>query len=250
METTVLCRSLVAILTLAPAIASASIPIAHCRAGDKTESGLQGQTTQAEIDSGAAAKGFNCNADSVGQYQGEGSSWQLTAWKNCAYFDQRNASNEANRGTVVVDVTDPAHPKPTVWLNDNAMLDPWESLKVNPARQLLAAAQQPSTGFSIYDISADCAHPVKKAFVDIPGNFGHTGQWAPDGNTYYITPLRADISIAPVDTKDASNPKLLACGNGTYGCGTIGFFVVPTDIPLPNWHDVNFRTDGNDAYVT
>src|SRR3954471_13392914 len=134
MKTAMLCRSLVAILTLAPAIASASIPIAHCRAGDKTESGLQGQTTQAEIDTGAAAKGFNCNADIVGQYQGEGSSWQLTAWKNCAYFDQRNNPAETKKGTVVVDVTDPTHPTPIKWLSDPAMIDPWESLKVNPAR--------------------------------------------------------------------------------------------------------------------
>ena len=250
MKTTMRCRVLLALLTLSPALANAAVPLARCRAGDKGESGLQGQTTQAEMDSGAAKNGFNCNTDLVGQYQGEGSSWQLTAWKNCAYFDQRLATNEANRGTVVVDVSDPAHPKPTVWLNDNAMLDPWESLKVNPARQLLAAAQRPSTGFSIYDISTDCTHPVKKAFIDIPGNFGHTGQWAPDGNTYYITPLRADISIVAVDTKDPSNPKLLPCGNGTYGCGSNGFFVAPADIPLPNWHDVEFSKDGNTAYVT
>src|SRR5258705_12402120 len=117
-------------LLLTPTLASASIPIAHCRAGDKTESGLQGLTTPAEIAAGKATAGFNCNADIVGRYQGEGASWQLTAWKNCAYFDQRKNAAETNTGTVVVDVTDPAHPKPTVWLRDNAMLHPWECLKV------------------------------------------------------------------------------------------------------------------------
>ena len=245
-------RGVVALLTVFPlAGASASIPIAHCRQGDKTESGLQGQTTQAEMDSGKVKDGFNCNADMLGRYQGEGSSWQLTAWKNCAYFDQRLASTEAHPGTVVVDVTDPANPKPTVWLSDNAMLDPWESLKVNPARQLLAAGQRPSTGFSIYDISADCKNPVQKSFINIPGMFGHTGQWAPDGNTYYITPLRTDQTIIVVDTKDPANPKLIPCAAGSYGCGSNGFFTAPsTDFGTARWHDVEFSKDGNTAYYS
>jgi hypothetical protein len=97
-------------------MASAAIPVAHCRQGDRTESGLQGLTTPAEIASGAADKGFNCNTDIVGQYQGEGASWQLTAWKNCAYFDQRNynqtgSTTMAHRGTVVLDVSNPASPQ-------------------------------------------------------------------------------------------------------------------------------------------
>src|SRR5439155_15285843 len=133
---------------------------------------------------------------------------------------------------------------------DNAMLDPWESLKVTPARQLLAAGQRPSTGFSIYDISADCKNPVKKSYIDISGSFGHTGQWAPDGKTYYITPLRTDISIEAIDTADAANPKLIPCGAGTQGCGTNQFFTATSDIPYPQWHDLEFSKDGNTAYVT
>jgi hypothetical protein len=249
MKANALALSLVTLSPLFPAVAS--IPIAHCRQGDKTESGLQGQTTAAEISSGAVAQGFNCNADIQGQYQGEGASWQLTAWKNCAYFDQRNNTAELHPGTVVVDVTDPAHPTPTTWLNDAAMIDPWESLKVNPARQLLAAAQQPSNGFSIYDISADCKNPLRKSAVVIPGSVGHSGQWAPDGNTYYITPLGGGgISLEAIDTKDVSAPKALACGQGTYGCGSNGFFTAPSDIPLAAWHDLEFSKDGRTAYIT
>src|SRR3954452_12150689 len=98
-------------LMMLPLAANASIPVAHCRQGDKTESGIQGLTTPAEIAAGKATQGFNCNADVVGQYQGEGASWQLTAWKNCAYFDQRLNAAETNKGTVVMDVSDPTHPK-------------------------------------------------------------------------------------------------------------------------------------------
>src|SRR4051794_15032114 len=58
--------------------AQAAVPKAICRKGDKTESGMQGETTAAERDSGP--KEYNCNADLVGQVQGEGASWQLAAW--------------------------------------------------------------------------------------------------------------------------------------------------------------------------
>ncbi len=77
-----------------------------------------------------------------------------------------NGSTETNPGTVVVDVSDPTHPTPTTWLTASAMIDPWESVKVNPARQLLGGGQRPlnaaspADGFSVYDISADCKHPA------------------------------------------------------------------------------------------
>src|SRR5438132_6212010 len=119
--------------------AIAVVPRPQCDNLDRAETGMSGETTAAEIASGANKLGFTCNTQVVGQYQGEGASWQLAAWKNCAYFDQRLNPAEAHPGTVVMDVSDPANPKPTTWLNTPAMLDPWESLKVNPARQLLAA---------------------------------------------------------------------------------------------------------------
>jgi hypothetical protein len=241
-----------ALFTLIPVLgASASIPIPHCRKGDRTESGLSGETTAAERSSGAAEQGFNCNTDLVGQYQGEGASWQLTAWKNCAYFDQRHpgASGSAelkNPGVVVVDVSNPAQPKATAWLDAPAMIDPWESLKVNATRQLLAGgqrplnAQSPGEGIAIYDIAQDCAHPVLKSAVNLPGSFGHTGQWAPDGNTYYITPIRASPSIVAVDTKDLNDVKVLPNG----------IWTLPSSVPIsPRFHDLEFSKDGNTAYI-
>ena len=55
-----------------------------------------------------------------------------------------------------------------------------------------SARALPGDGFSVYDISADCKNPgLLKSDVHLPGSFGHSGQWAPDGKTFYITPLRA-----------------------------------------------------------
>jgi uncharacterized protein (TIGR03382 family) len=252
------------VLAVLPLSASAATPTATCRTTDRPEHGISGETTADERDGGQAFAGFTCNTDLVGQYQGEGASWQLTAWKNCAYFDQRHPTEgtvsadagplETNPGTVVVDVSDPTHPVPTTWLTASAMIDPWESVKVNPARQLLGAGQRPQTGgpgdgFSDYDITADCKQPALKADVHIPGSFGHTGQWAPDGKTYYITPLRATPSIVAVDVTDPTNPAGIPGGIFTFHL-TDGGTPGPQDLPFSTLHDLEFSKDGNTAYIT
>jgi len=245
--------ALTAAFALLPGIALAGVPHAVCRpSGDRPETGLSGETTLDEIDAGAPALGFKCNADLKGQYQGEGASWQLTAWQKCAYFDQRNpaaggsSANLANPGVVVMDVSDPTNPKATTWLNSPAMIDPWESVKVNPARQLLGGGQRPNgtgpgDGFSVYDISADCTQPALLAAVVLPGSYGHTGQWAPDGMTYYITPLRSSPSIVAVDVSDPNNPAEIPGGLYTF---------LPTELVNPTLHDLEFSKDGNTAYIT
>ncbi len=247
---------ILALVTL-PGLALAAVPAATCRPTDRPETGMSGETTAAERDpdGGTAFRGFKCNTDLVGQYQGEGASWQLTAWKNCAYFDQRhpaagtvfNGPAEAHPGTVVVDVSDPTQPVPTTWLQASAMIDPWESLKVNPTRQLLGGGQRPlnatspADGFSVYDISSNCQFPVLKSDVHLPGSFGHSGQWAPDGKTFYITPLRNSPSIVAVGVDDPTAPAVLP--NGIYTFSS-------TELALPRLHDLEFTKDGNTAYIT
>jgi MYXO-CTERM domain-containing protein len=227
------------ILILTPILsASAAVPRASCRKGDRVESGMQGETTQAEVDSGP--KEYNCNADLVGQSQGEGASWQLAAWKNCAYYDQANNPNGLRQpGTVVVDVSDPAHPVITEHLTEIAMIDPWESLKVNPPRQLLGGAQQPGPGFALYDISVDCRHPILKSSVVLPGSRGHAGQFAPDGKTFYITTITNNPSIVAVDITDTTAPQVIATWVPPSGAS-----------PSPIFHDLEFSKDGNIAYQT
>jgi uncharacterized protein (TIGR03382 family) len=246
-----------------PLTATAAIPTATCRSTDRPETGISGETSAAERDAGLPLQGaFKCNTDLVGQYQGEGASWQLTAWKNCAYFDQRhNAApnpggiTETHPGTVVVDVSDPTHPTPTTWLTASAMIDPWESLKVNNPRQLLGGGQRPLSatspgeGFSVYDISSDCKNPALQSDVVIPGSFGHSGQWAPDGKTFYITPLRATPSIVAIAVDDPAAPAAIPGGIFTFNLmdgGTPG----PQDLPLSTLHDLEFSKDGNTAYIT
>jgi hypothetical protein len=177
----------------------ATVPKATCGPLDRPETGLQGQTPLADRQSGATTQAYNCNLEKVGQFEGEGASWQLTWFGDCAYYDTANNNSPPPQhpGTVVVDVSDPEHPNATAYLTGAAMLDPWESLKVNPQRKLLGATKGPGlslTGsgfavnpndknFTFYDISADCKHPKLLSDVAVEGHIGHTGDFSADGMT-------------------------------------------------------------------
>src|SRR6202043_1757998 len=76
----------------------------------------------------------------------------------CAYHGTSFSTvNRTHLGVPVIEITDPHDPTPTGYLTTTSMLDPWESLKVNERRQLLAADNGHNGGggpeVDIYDIS-------------------------------------------------------------------------------------------------
>ena len=209
---------------------------------------------------------FKCNTDLVGQYQGEGASWQLTAWKNCAYFDQRHP-DQANPGGIREthtrncggrrerpDASDGHHLADG--LGDDRPLGVAEG--ENNPRQLLGGGQRPITGrvpgdgFSVYDISSDCKNPgLPKSNVEgFAGSFGHSGQWAPDGKTFYITPLRARPEHRGHQRRrpgcSGRHPRAASSPSTSLDGGTPG----PQDLPNSTLHDLEFSKDGNTAYIT
>jgi hypothetical protein len=218
-----------------------SVPRAQCGSGDRVETGLQGQTTLADRTSGASQTAYNCNLQLVGQYQGEGAEWQLAWFNDCAYLGTYNNSSKANPGTVVINAADPTKPQLTTYLTARAMIDPWESLKVNEPRKLLGATKGPGFGpsqptdrqFAFYDISADCSHPALLSDIDVPGHTGHAGDWAPDGMTYYGTGA-GGTGFTGMDLTDPRNPKFIWHGAGQQN----------------ETHDISISTDGNRAYLT
>src|SRR5204863_10026196 len=114
----------------------------RCGPGDRPETRLQGQTTGAERESGASALGFKCNLELVGQFEGEGASFGFAWFRKCAYYGTGGGAGAPSPlqmfpGVSVVDGTNPSNPRMTANLTDPAMLEPWESLKVNPKRELL-----------------------------------------------------------------------------------------------------------------
>jgi hypothetical protein len=219
------------------------VPKADCGPGSVPETGkLQGEVTIADRESGRSAKPYRCNMELVGDYtpdEGfEGAEWQLARYKDssgrqCAYYSQRTVNygvsspdggTRANPiltkpGTIVLDVTDPANPKFAENIDTLGMQDPWETLKVNKARGLLAAVNvMDGEGVSymgIYDIKADCRHP-KKLFDGNITAVNHEGNWAHDGMTYYTGGLQPGI-ISAIDTSDPTNPHLITTFFAKYG---------------------------------
>jgi hypothetical protein len=197
------------------AVFDGPVPRADCGPGSRPEPGLQGQVPVADRESGRSSEGYTCNLEVVGRYgpeQGfEGAEWQHTWYDHCAYYDTRLSGTHTRRGTIVLDVSDPAHPRVSENLTTPAMLDPWESLKVNQDRGLLAgvfvADVQGLGFFDVYDVTGDCAHPKLLASVPVNG-LAHEGNWAPDGKTYYATGL-APGTVTAIDVSDPLAPKPL-----------------------------------------
>jgi hypothetical protein len=77
-------------------------PKAQCGRWDWTESGLQGQTTTWERESGDSEGGYNCNLELVGQYQGQGAYSQKgpAFFDHCAYMANQNNPLQEHAGIV------------------------------------------------------------------------------------------------------------------------------------------------------
>src|SRR5712692_7918475 len=120
-----------------------TVPKAVCGPHDNPETALQGQVPAAMR--AAGFKGFNCNLELIGQSKGDGANWQTTEFRDgrariCAYHGTAfSTANRTHVGVPVIDVTNANSPTPTGYLQTISMLDPWESLKVNERRKLLAA---------------------------------------------------------------------------------------------------------------
>ena len=151
-------------LLLGTSIASASVPKANCGPHDRTESGLQGETTQEERFSGDSELGYNCNLELVGQqpqgaFEGAFSQDGPAYAGDCAYFGtDRVTSLQQHLGLTVIDASDPRHPRVSAYLNDTAAARaPHETPKTHEGRNLLVVAEDDGPGFAVYDIS-DCSH--------------------------------------------------------------------------------------------
>ena len=185
---------------------------ADCGPGSAPETALQGQVPRADRDSGRSQKAYTCNMELVGQHQGVGSGWQFAWQDHCAYYDTYSQSGE---GVAVLDVSKPRQPQLATKLTTPAMLGPWESLKVNAKRELLAgvAAYSPvGSGplfFDVYDVSEDCADPQLLASLPLNVPIGHEGNWAQDGKTYYGASTYTS-HITAIDVSDPAAPEQVA----------------------------------------
>jgi hypothetical protein len=228
----------------------ANVAKANCGPGSLPETGLQGEVPLADQASGRSARGYRCNLELVGQYAGDGAAIMMAWHGDCAYmatgYPPWDPEFERSKGVVVVDATNPAAPVPTARLQTPAMYNPWEALKANAARGLLASGEggsfpvagpgSPGPHFDVYDVGTDCRHPKLLASTKLPNAKGHEGDWAPDGRTYYQSTMsRApEPSIVAIDVADPRQPREL------------GAYPSPVVSPV---HGLEIGPDGNRAYV-
>jgi hypothetical protein len=248
----------VASLSIAPAPAHAFGPVATravCGPGDRTESGLQGQTTLAERFSSDQMRAYNCNLELLGQYVGEGAGAGLGIIDKCAYVAQwlvplPLVSVLKNPGVMVVDVSDPTKPKAAKYLRTPGMIQPAESLSLDLNRKLLIGQHLNKNGeygstLDIYDVS-DCLNPKLQFSGVIPGYIFHGGDFSPDGTILWGTTgpvLRAEEpevgdTIAALDISDPTKPQVIA----TYRA--------EDPVKIQRFHGISVADDGNTAFYT
>jgi hypothetical protein len=254
-----------------------TVPEAKCGPNDQSEAAarvLQGQVPASVRAIGF--QGFNCNLQLVGQVRGDGANWQSDEFREqrdefrgpqfgqgyrrdhtCAYHGTAfTTTGRTHVGVPVIDMTNPNAPVPTAYLTTISMLDPWESLKTNTRRALLAADDAHNGGLNtmnggpeldVYDLSVDCRYPQLLASRAVgtgtdggppsPATpHGHEGAWAPDGLTYYFGD-NLNSTYHAIDMSDPTRPKQIA------------FFQLKAALPTTSSHGLSVSDDGNRAYV-
>lgn len=191
-----------------------AVPQRACRSNDRPETGLQGRVPPTDVLSGRALRGYSCNMRLVGHFPT--TTWaSFDVYRNCAYLPRGPGAG----GVLVLDISDPANPRPTDVLATPAMLDPWESLRVNAKRGLLVAAGDPKPFIDVYDVRQDCRHPRLLSSKAILPAKGHEGWFDPDGLTYYVSTTRSTEGVVtlptlfPIDLINPRQPKLRTSWN-------------------------------------
>jgi hypothetical protein len=220
------------------------VPRALCGPGSNPEPGMQGRTADAEMlaalaEKGERFQGYSCNLEEVA-HEGNGALWQMAWYEDCAYYGlgvgfatgntagfvpgsgQGPYAGVPGGGVAVVKMaTDPEtgarSATRTLTLETPAMIDPWETLKVNERRGLLAGSSVSLAGsaFDVYDVKGsiagnDCSTPVLAA--SSVNGLGHEGEWAPDGMTYYSSGFVAPATQA-IDVTEPNAPHIVASLN-------------------------------------
>lgn len=206
------------------------VPRAQCGPDDLAEPGLQGRFATADrLFSAATGQGFSCNLSVKGRYAGDGANWQVAWHDDCAYYDTGVYPEYAfqpprpSPGTVVIDASNPADPMAAAYLTTTPIMNPHEALKAHAGREMLGAIELGGSGFDLYDVS-DCARPQLLASAVMPPDYiGHEGDFAADGQTYYLTSTnQGDGGVSAIDIADPTKPQPLVhelLGN-THGIST------------------------------
>ncbi|MCW2857290.1 MAG: hypothetical protein JWR52_2905 [Marmoricola sp.] len=229
-----------------PGISTAPVPRAVCGAGSLPETSTQGRVPTRDYNDGRAAKGYRCNTVEVG-HQGRSGGFKTLRYTDaqghtCAFYDSTltvprdvvsNILSGDGLGVVVLDMSNPAHPRRTANLVSVGMISPHESLLVNARRGLLVgvmgtAATAPGV-LDVYDVRTDCRHP-KLLSESLDGITGHESGFSPDGRTFYVSGA-AGFTLTAVDLTNPRRPHILFTQAGVV------------------YHGLRLSNDGKTMYV-
>jgi hypothetical protein len=196
-----------------PAItATGSRSTAICGPGDRPETGMQGETPLKDMESGQTKSPYNCGMRIIGNTNimnlGGG---LLKRSRSCAYV----STSGQNGGVAVIDVSNPAAPKPVKLLKDPGAIGTSETMDVVDVdnRHLLVVGEY-SNGlsataapFSIYDTSV-CTDPKLITSYYWPGDL-HIVKISPDGKRVYASRPFGTAGVMILDIADPGKPKFL-----------------------------------------
>ncbi|THI92737.1 hypothetical protein E7Z54_21755 [Nocardioides sp.] len=223
-----------------------AVPAAKCGPGSMPESDLQGRVPASDHASGRAAQGYTCNTRLVSRHGSTGGFKVLrytdARGNTCAFYDSTrmigtdvagNLLNGTGLGVVVLDMSDPAHPRKTANLVTPAMLSPHESLLVNEKRGLLAAvmgnAMTAPGVLDVYDVRSDCRRP--RLLSSTPSALlGHESGFSPDGKTFWSSGA-GGFTLTAIDVSNPRLPRPVFTKTGVV------------------YHGLRFSQDGRTMYV-
>jgi hypothetical protein len=222
----------------------AATPQAPCGPGAREETDIQGRVPQSDYDSGRVDKGYLCNTREVA-HQGRTGGFKVLRYRDsqghvCAYYDSTllfpkdvlmNAAE--GQGVVVLDMSDPAHPRKTANLQTPAMDSPHESVLLNKKRGLLAAtlgnAATNVGQLDVYDVKKDCRRPALLSSTPT-AILGHESGFAPDGKTFWASST-GGMTLTAIDLTDPTMPTQVFRQFGV------------------NYHGLRLSNDGRTMYV-
>ncbi len=237
---------------------------AHAQTPDRPETGLQGQTSDAEAKVGIYPVPFSKGVNIIGHNDiAQRGGNLIMAWsRHCAYVAGGakltangpviGAESGPTSGVAVIDVRRPEKPNVVRYLQDKGALAAGETMHAvtTKVRAVLAASTYggvagtngPKEGWlNIYDIR-DCAKPKLMAEVKWPEP-AHTITVSPDGKRVYgtiISPFTQDGAIQVMDISDMAKPRFVGKFLATLPNGTSAGFAV---------HEVRLSPDERRIYA-
>ena len=209
-------------------------PASAGAAGDRLETGLQGQSVPEDNPGSILARPYSkgvrvISHDSI---RGRDSNVQLGWVDHCAYVSSTGGpfpligtikGDPQLTGTAVIDVSDPYHPATVKLLRDNGSIAAVEAMHAVSAsdRKVLAAGaygngkgsvspNEKPAWLDIYDVS-DCANPKLMSEVTWPEN-AHTLRVSPNGRRVYgtnLSPFTGHGGLQVMDISDMAHPRFI-----------------------------------------